>query len=558
MLRGTLSKAMLVGRGAAALSRLALVGGALVLGMSKGISRYRNAYSRGVLGMRKIVLPLALVALVLLLTLGLSGSKPRDAEALTAKPNIVFILADDMRKDDLQYMTQTQALLKDQGMSFENAFVSNALCCPSRATIMRGQYSHNTGVWTNGNSTIGGWQAYKRNGGELDNVATRLQGAGYRTGLFGKYLNGYKATTGKPPGWYKWFAHVNGISYYDYQINDDGTTKQYGSSSTDYEVDVIAEQAETFIDTSATAGVPFFAYVAPIAPHIEEGLGNPVPAPLYEHTYDGLKVTRTLSYNEQDVSDKPSWIRKAPTLTAAQQAEIDVRHENRAESLRSVDDLVAEVVGKLSEKNVLGNTYIFFASDNGFHEGEHRLKTGKWRPYEEDIHMPLLVRGPGVAPGCAIGDTLCRTTYKLALNTDYLPTFTDFACAPDPVLCETLKTQNKWYVPDGRSLRPVLEGNATTTWRNAILLEGSQNTTYVPKSPAYRGIRTVIPGTTTSAGSKYVEYEGTERELYDLGADPLELTNKYVASAPPAELVSRLQTLKTCKGDGCRAAEDGQ
>jgi N-acetylglucosamine-6-sulfatase len=205
----------------------------------------------------------------------------------------------------------------------------------------------------------------------------------------------------------------------------------------------------------------------------------------------------------------------------------------------------------------LGSTYIFFASDNGFHEGEHRLKTGKGRPYEEDIHMPLLVRGPGVAPGCAIGDALCRTTYKLALNTDYLPTFTDFACAPDPVLCETLKTQNKWYVPDGRSLRPVLEGNVTT-WRNAILLEGSQNTTYVPKSPAYRGIRTVIPGTTSSGGSKYVEYEGTERELYDLGADPLELTNKYVASAPPAELVSRLQTLKTCKGDGCRAAEDGQ
>jgi N-acetylglucosamine-6-sulfatase len=513
--------------------------------------------------MRKIAVPLACVALVVLLTLGLSGSKPRDAEALTTKPNIVFILADDMRYDDLQFMPQTKALLKDQGMSFENAFVSNALCCPSRATIMRGQYSHNTGVWTNGNSTVGGWQAYKRNGGELDNVATRLAGAGYRTGLFGKYLNGYKATTGKPPGWYKWFAHVNGISYYNYQINDDGKTKQYGSSSTDYEVDVIAEQAETFIDTSATAGVPFFAYVAPIAPHIEEGLGQPVPAPRHEHTiYDGLKVPRTLSYNEQDVSDKPSWIRKAPTLTTTQQAEIDVRHENRAESLQSVDDLVAEVVGKLSEKNVLGNTYIFFASDNGFHEGEHRLKTGKWRPYEEDIHMPLLVRGPDPAVGAVPKVPPGSTTYNLALNTDYLPTFTDLACPPSNP-CDPQVTQKWSYVPDGRSLRPVLEGNVTTTWRNAILLEGSQNTTYVPKSPAYRGIRTVIRDTTTTpptitSGSKYVEYEGTERELYDVGADPLELTNKYVASAPPAELVSRLQTLKTCKGDGCRAAEDGQ
>jgi N-acetylglucosamine-6-sulfatase len=248
MLRGTLSKAMWVGRGAAALFGLAF-GLALVLGVAKGISRYRNAYSRGVLGMRKVAVLLAWVALVVMLTLGLSGSKPRDAEALTAKPNIVFILTDDMRKDDLLYMPQTKALLEEQGMSFENAFVSNALCCPSRATIMRGQYSHNTMVWTNGNSSIGGWQAYQLNGGEVDNVATRLQGAGYTTGLFGKYLNGYKATTGKPPGWNRWFAHLNGVSYYNYQINDDGTLKQYGSTSADYEVDVIAEQA----DTSATA-----------------------------------------------------------------------------------------------------------------------------------------------------------------------------------------------------------------------------------------------------------------------------------------------------------------
>jgi N-acetylglucosamine-6-sulfatase len=224
-----------------------------------------------------------------------------------------------------------------------------------------------------------------------------------------------------------------------------------------------------------------------------------------------------------------------------------VRHENRAESLQAVDDLVSGVVGELSKEGVLDNTYIFFTSDNGFHEGEHRLKSGKSRPYEEDIRMPLLVRGPGVAAG--------HQAYELALNTDYLPTFTDFACSPDPIVCETLKTQNNWYVPDGRSLRPVLEGSATT-WRNAILLEGAQNTVFVPKSPAYRGIRTVIPGTTS--GSKYVEYEGKERELYDLGADPLELTNRYAATAPPAELVSRLQTLKTCKGDLCRAAEDGQ
>src|SRR5688500_14533491 len=133
--------------------------------------------------MRKIVLLVAWVALVVLLSLGISCSK---------KPNIVFILADDMRKDDLKYMPKTRSVLKTKGMSFSNAFVSNPLCCPARATIMRGQYAHNTGVWSNkANVSDGGWQAYRKNGLEQDNVATRLDAAGYRTGLFGKYLNGY-------------------------------------------------------------------------------------------------------------------------------------------------------------------------------------------------------------------------------------------------------------------------------------------------------------------------------------------------------------------------------
>src|SRR5215211_2411412 len=227
--------------------------------------------------MKKIVLSMTCVALAVLLSLGVSGSMPKDVEALTAKPNIVFILADDMRKNDLRYMPKTRSLLQEKGMTFQNAFVSNALCCPARATIMRGQYAHNTKVWRNGGSN-GGWRAYRDNGNQKDNVATRLDAAGYRTGLFGKYLNGYKQTTGRPPGWDRWFAHVNGINYYDYQINDDGTTRHYGSRSADYETDVMANHAKTFIGTSAKAGVPFFAYVAPYAPHKGKGLANPVPA----------------------------------------------------------------------------------------------------------------------------------------------------------------------------------------------------------------------------------------------------------------------------------------
>jgi N-acetylglucosamine-6-sulfatase len=483
--------------------------------------------------MKSVALPLASVALVVLVSLVFSGCMPRDTapdtardtDALAAKPNIVFILTDDMRKDDLRFMPKTRSVLKDKGMSFQNAFVSDALCCPARATIMRGQYAHNTKVWTNHNTEAGGWQAYRDNGLEQDNVATRLAAAGYRTALFGKYFNGYQNTMEVPLGWDRWFAHVNGDGYYDYQINDNGTIRDYGSTSADYETDVIANNAESFIGTSANSGVPFFAYVAPKAPH-----GPAIPAPRDLHAYNGLKAPRPPSFNEKDVSDKPPWIRQLPRLSAAEKAKIERLHEGRAELLQAVDDLVEGIVEELENAGVMDNTYIFFTSDNGFHHGEHRIPSEKWRPYEEDIHMPLLVRGPGVAAG--------STAYELSLNTDYLPTFTDLAGAQTPP-----------YV-DGRSLRPALKGNATA-WRSAILLEAARNDVFPPESPSYRGIR-------TSGGTKYVEYADGQKELYNLGPDPYELNNRYPATTPTAGQVSRLQALKICAADSCRAAENGQ
>jgi N-acetylglucosamine-6-sulfatase len=469
--------------------------------------------------MRRTVMLSVAVAFAVLLVSGVWDSAAREAEGATAKPNIVFILADDMRKDDLKYMPKTRSVLGDKGMSFSNAFVSNALCCPTRATIMRGQYSHNTGVWTNKGSS-GGVQAYRNKGNEKDNMATRLDAAGYRTGLFGKYLNEYSGTKDKPPGWDRWFAHSGGAHYYDYKINDDGRIIHRGSTSADYETDVIADHVKTFIGTSAIARVPFFAYVAPRAPH-----GPATPASRDKHAYDGLNARRLPSFNEKNVSDKPPWIRKLPRLSDAKKAKIDNRAEKRAETLQALDDLVAGIVGKLNDSGALSNTYIFFTSDNGWHEGEHRIPKEKWRPYEEDVHMPLLVRGPGVAAG--------HQAHKLVLDTDYLPTFTDLA---------DVHTPN--YV-DGRSLQPVLEGN-TTDWRSAILLEAAAR-----YSPAYRGIR-------TSDGRKYVEYAGGKGELYHLGHDPYELRDSYDPSNPPATLTKRLKKLRSCAAASCRAAENGQ
>jgi arylsulfatase A-like enzyme len=518
--------------------------------------------------MRRAYKHLVLVALVsLFVILGMTASYKQSSLAQTVppKPNIIFILADDMRKDDLNptYMPQTTKELVDEGMSFDNAFVNNPLCCPSRATIMRGQYSHNTDVWFNNNVfdpdpnvRDGGWKGYNGNGYENDNVATRLHdpAVGYKTGLFGKYLNGYGATTVPttvPPGWDDWFAFKQ-PEYYNYDVNDNGTIRHYGTRSTDYSTDVLKTQVNEFIGATPP-GQPFFAYVAPYAPH-----GPSTPAPRDKTTFNGLKAPRLPSFNEADVTDKPPWIQSLRRLTSDDIANINKRHENRVESLQAVDDLVADVVRTLSEKNVLGNTYIVFTSDNGWHHGEHRVQRGKGRPYEEDIRVPLVVRGPGVAAG--------SSTDKLVLNTDYLPTFTDWAGAQTPP-----------YV-DGRSLLPILTVSATTSWRTAILTEGRKFSAdpEIPVDINYNGIRT--------STDKYIEYEGGVRELYNLGAapceptsndpgaDPCELTNTYSSAdpnVPPlSDLRARLNALKGCQPQDdpttpevetppCQTAENG-
>ncbi len=287
---------------------------------------------------------------------------------------------------------------------------------------------------------------------------------------------------------------------------------------------MLSRKTDAFISSSASQSVPFFAYVAPIAPHAPA-----TPAPRDVHAYDGVSGPRLSSFNEKDVSDKPSWIRQLPRLGSDRISAINIRHENRVESLQAVDDLVAKAVLTLRNAGAMGNTYVFFTSDNGFHHGEHRIPEQKWRPYEEDVNMPLLVRGPRVAAG--------STTYKLTLNSDYLPTFTDLAGAQSPPYA------------DGRSLEPVLHGSVIT-WRSAVLLEAAAN-----YSPAYEGIRTI--STNGIPKRKYVEYLGGAKEFYQLDPDPHERTDRYNTLDPPSGLASRLDALETCVAATCRAAEDG-
>jgi arylsulfatase A-like enzyme len=465
-----------------------------------------------------------LACLTVFFTTGSSGppALAQEEAQAPARPNIVFVLTDDLDIASVQKMPQISSLLADKGTSFENTFISQSLCCPSRTTILTGLYAHNSGVKGN-KPPDGGFQKFRDQGLEEDTIAASLQESGYQTAFFGKYLNGYRGdeeASYVPSGWDEWYGKLDEQELYDYRINENGRVISYGDNNEDFYTDVLAGQAKDFIQRSSSDPKPFFMYVAPTSPH-----GPATPAERHKGAFANEEAPRPPSFDEEDVSDKPSWIRDTDRFSDEEVSGIDNRYRKRLESMLAVDDMVASLVRELEAAGKLDDTYIFFTSDNGFFQGEHRIKQGKDRPYEESARVPLFVRGPGVPAGSKVE--------KLALNTDFAPTFAELAGTEFPA--------------DGRSLAPLLGGEVPPSWRSSILLEGFFGQTF----RAYRAVRTET--------DKYVEYENGERELYDLSSDPYELQSIHDTAAPTLveDLKSRLENLKTCAGETCKTAEDG-
>ena len=334
-------------------------------------------------------------------------------------PNILFVLTDDLDRTELAVMPNVSTLLADQGVSFNNYFVSVSLCCPSRSTTLRGQYSHNTGVETNG-GTNGGFETAHRLGLERSTIATWLHKAGYRTALVGKYLNGYPNTATLPyrvllvVQWDSPTVGGNPYAEFDYTLNENGNLVHYGSEPRDYGTDVYTEKTIGFIDQAAADHKPFFAYLATYAPHQPA-----TPAPRDKQLFPGVHAPRTASYDEADVSGKPAFIRSLPKMDPATVAAVDRLYRRRIQSLQAVDDAVGELVDALDRNGQLDNTYIVFTSDNGFHLGQHRMPAGKQPAYEEDIHVPLIVRGPGIPAGST--DSASPTMSPRACRPAYVP-----------------------------------------------------------------------------------------------------------------------------------------
>jgi len=440
------------------------------------------------------------------------------ADEVVARSNIVVVMTDDQTLEQMSALPRTRNLIGSQGVKFKRFYVTDPLCCPSRATFLTGQYAHNTGVTSNGGPQA--VDALK----ESDTLGIWLQQAGYRTAFIGKYLNGYGLDDPEhvPAGWSEWRALTEPTTqnYFDFDVNEDGTIVHYGSAPEDYKSRVIGHLAVDAIRHAARASRPLFMYVGFNAPHAPS-----TPAPRDAGSLAGTKAPRSPAFDEADLSDKPRFLRDRPPLDGAARARIDARNQRALESLAEVDRQVEKIVDALRAKDELGNTYLFFTSDNGYLDGDHRIEFGKLLAYEPSSRVPLLVRGPGVPAG--------ETSDALVGNIDLAPTIAQIADATPTVEV------------DGDSLLPFALSPATSTDR-ALLLES-----LVRDRSTYYG----YPYSAIRAGHfLYVRYDTGDEELYNLVKDPYELES--LADDPAyadkkASLANALARLRDCRGNAC-------
>ncbi|MBI3486367.1 sulfatase [Candidatus Daviesbacteria bacterium] len=442
----------------------------------------------------------------------------------SSKPNIIVVMTDDQTLQSMAYLPKVNSLIRDQGSEFTNFFVSSSLCCPSRSEFLTGQYAHNNGVISN-QPPNGGYD-------KLDNtntLAVWLKNSGYYTGLVGKYLNGFgnaKNADPKalPPGWSDFhggWGQSFYSSYFNYTLDENGKLVDYkddGVTDNSYMTNVLTQRAVDFINGRKNDSNPFFLWLTYFTPHEDASVDGPTPARKYQGKFASEPLPKPASFNEADVSDKPQMVQDFALLNSSDISHITNHYRHTLEALQSVDDGVETLINTLQTAGKLENTIIMFTSDNGYFNGEHRKPKGKSMLYENSIHLPLLVSGPGIPH---------QSIDRAVVNIDFAPTIVDFSGA-------TAKR-----TMDGMSFRGLIASPAIS-WRDSFLLDGPEN--------EYTAVRTkqYIYAEHTSGGKN-------PNELYDLFSDPDELTNLMYTNSKSLNqgLVTMLHQLKTCNGSNC-------
>ena len=533
-----------------------------------------GAGSRRSASLRKAAATLAVVA-----SAGAAASGGEPAAAQYVPPNIVLITSDDQTAESLRVMERTRRLMAEGGTKFTRSYASFPLCCPARATWLTGQYAHNHGVLQNTARNGGSYTSLREPGKVLP---VWLKEAGYDTAFVGKWLHGYEGLE-RPPGWDVWWGltQPSMTSYYDYEVADSrGGATAFGSSEPDYQTDVLTDRyAIGYIRARAQLGEglpisagapPFFLHVSYIGPHWGSGRedaagrrcanGEPFvpetarskPAPRHATRFRGAPLPNPRSFNEGDVSDKPSHLQAEPIDRAAGLA-IKERYRCSLASLLSVDEAVGRIHHALEASGFADDTVVIFTSDNGYMNGEHRLPGGKVQPYEEAINVPLLISGRGIPAGLGVQDPVS--------NVDLAPTILDLANARPPAgLARPF---------DGRSLVPYLAGHGDP--QRAVLIEakralrGPRGGPYVSRS--WVGLRSKrytyvnhfrARGVTPELARELPIGSGklTDVELYDERRDPFQLENRAASEAyAPVRraLASGSSELRSCSGRPCGA-----
>jgi N-acetylglucosamine-6-sulfatase len=484
--------------------------------------------------------PVVLAVLVLITGCGLmmnatkvkSGAPPLPQGYPSSRPNVVFILTDDLSWDLLRFMPEVRKM-QQEGMTFTNYTVADSLCCPSRATIFTGQFPHNTKVTAN-SGPFGGFPEFHRRRLEEKTYAYTMQrGAGYRTAMLGKYLNGYipyKRVDGRrgyvPPGWSSWNVAGNGYLGYNYNLATDRKLAYFGDSSSDYLTDVVSGRGSQFVEEAAADKTPFAMEIATFSPH-----GPWIPDVRDINAFPGLTAPHTPAWNRLP-RNAPGWLRTLSPIKPALTAMLDHAYRMRAQDVLSVDRMIGAVRRSLQEAGVADNTYLVFSSDNGYHIGQYRLGWGKQTAFDTDVRVPLIVVGPGVPAG--------TTSNALTQNIDLAPTFDEIAGVAVPTDV------------DGRSMLGLWHGQSDANWRTAALVE-HVNPADQASDPDWQTTRSGDPPSYTALRTStftYVEYVNGEREYYDRVRDPYQLDNIGAKLSPQrlAFLHRALVQLGQCHG----------
>ncbi len=566
-----------------------------------------------------IVMLALLFGLVIATSEEARAAKAKASEAEGQKPSFVVIQTDDETMEELYQgvrmangteefaMPTVLSQLGEKGITFNRYYTPYSLCAPSRVSLLTGRYAHNNHVQGNVPPN-GGWTGFQSRIAYSHNLATWLQGAGYRTIHIGKILNGYgdppySPGTEVPPGWSSWHTILNSDTdhyFYGYLMNNNGVvegpygdsgsweTREYGEIDDPgcpaaplngkpcfYETDKFNQLAAEEL-AATPAEQPFYMQVDYTAPHGDfRKPAGPQPATrdFGRFSTAPLPDNRAEGFNEGNVNDKPRFIREAPYLSATEIHTYRVYYQHCLEALISVDEGVKEILDELGGLHRLSNTYVIFTSDNGFFFGQHRLVGGKFLAYEPSTHLPLIIRGPEIKPKTASG--------QLVNTIDIAPTILELAgVAPDKSI-DGVSLVPYMKEPSLRSRRPLLFESFVQT--NDVEQDGQasgEEPSATERADAGRatgklGVKGVSARATTKNPAatasevappknyygirlgpyKYIEWPDGEKELYDINKDPYELNN--IVRDPNyfpirAFLHKELERLETCSGRTCQ------